>query len=96
MKEEKVIKHLGDSLASSLEESVNQTVGRRAGIVRHSIYEIRTVIEDTKAERIGALSTAFSLWEEGILGMLLYNSETWVSIQKKTMKILDDLFHLFC
>ena len=49
-----------------------------------------------RAERIGALSTAFSLWEEGILGMLLYNSESWVSIQKKTMKILDDLFHLFC
>ena len=96
MKEEKVIKYLGDSLASSLEESVHQTVVKRVAIVRHSIYEIRTVIEDTRAERLGAINTAFSLWEEGILGMLLYNSETWISMRKKTIKILDDVFHLFC
>ena len=96
MQEEKMIKYLGDFLASNLEESVHNTVVKRASIARHSIYEIRSVVEDTRADRAGALNIAFDLWEQGLLGMILYNSETWVSMKKKTLKVLDDLFHLFC
>ena len=96
MQEEKMIKYLGDFLASNLEKSVHNTVVKRASIARHSIYEIRSVVEDTRADRAGALNIAFDLWEQGLLGMILYNSETWVSMKKKTLKVLDDLFHLFC
>ena len=83
MKEEKVIKYLGDSLTSSLEESVHQTVTKRAAIARHAIHEIRNVIEDTRAERMGALNIAFVLWEQGLMSMILHNSEDWVSMMMK-------------
>ena len=83
-------------MTSSLEESVHQTVTKRAAIARHAIHEIRNVIEDTRAERMGALNIAFVLWEQGLMSMILHNSETWVSMKKKTVKILDDLFHHFC
>ena len=49
MKEVKVTKYLGYFLAPSLEQSVHETVLRRIGLAIHSIYEIRTIIEDSRA-----------------------------------------------
>ena len=55
MKEVKVTKYLGDYLAPSLEKSVHETVLRRKGLANHAIYEIRTIIEDSRAKTIGGL-----------------------------------------
>ena len=96
MKEAKAIKLLGDLISINLEESVHQTVMKRAGVVKHAIFEVRTVIEDTRANSLGALDVAFNIWNSGILAMLLYNSETWINISKKTIRVLDSLFHSFC
>ena len=96
MKEEKVIKYLGNSISFNLEDSVHQTVIRRVAVARQAVYEIRAVVEDTRAEKLGALNVAFSIWEKSIIPMLLHNSETWMFISKKSIKILDDLFHFFC
>ena len=92
MKEAKAIKLLGDLISINLEESVHQTVMKRAGVVNHAIFEARTVIEDTRANSLGALDVAFNIWNSGILAMLLYNSETWINISKKTIRVLDNLF----
>ena len=96
MKKEKVIKYLGDSVSYNLEDSVHQTIVKRAAVSRQAIYEVRTVIEDTRADRLGALDLAFNIWEKSIVPMILLNSESWISISKKSIKILDDLFHFFC
>ena len=60
------------------------------------MFEIRTVIEDTRADMFGAINLAFNIWEVSILPMLLFNAESWTGISRKTLKILDDLFHTFC
>ena len=46
MKEEKVIKYLGDFLSSSLEEYVHIRVVKRASAMKIATYEIRSLIED--------------------------------------------------
>ena len=96
MKEVKVLKFLGDHISHNLEDSVHQTVLRRVGIAKHTIMEIRTVIEDTRAEKLGAVNVAFNIFELAIVPMVSYNCESWLEIGKRTIKVLDELFHFFC
>ena len=96
MKEVKVLKYLGENLSYNLEESVHQTVVKRVAIAKHAVFEIRSVIEDTQSEVMGSVNVAFMIWETAIIPMLLFNSECLVRMGKKTLKILDDLFHTFC
>ena len=79
-----------------MEESIHLTVQKRIGVVKHTVNEIRSVIEDARAKKIGAIDLAFNIWELAILPMLLYNAESWLSMSKKTLKLLDNLFHWFC
>ena len=95
MKETKTLKYLGDSLSFSLEESAHQTVMKRVGIVKQTILDIRTVIEDTRANKLGAINVAFNIWEQALSPMILQNSESWIGLTKKTLRVLDDLFQGF-
>ena len=95
MKEVKALKCLGDHVSNSLEESVHLTVTKRLGIARQAIYEIRAIIEDRRAEGIGGMNLAFEIFHSSVLGMILHNCESWCSIPKKTIKVLDNLFLLF-
>ena len=72
MKEVKVMKYLGENISFNLEESVHHTVTKRAEIAKHTIYELRTVIEDTRATTLGGLDVAFNIWNAGILPMILW------------------------
>ena len=96
MKEVKQLKFLGDFVGFNLPESVHQTVTRRIGTAKQAILEIRTVVEDTRADRLGAVNVAFNIFEQAIVPMVTHNNETWLNIGKKTIKVLDDLFHFFC
>ena len=71
------------------------TVVKRAGMAKIAINEIRTVIEDTRASKLGGLNIAFTLWEAAVVPKLLWNSETWLNIQPKTIKLLNDIFNQF-
>ena len=95
MKEMKEMKFLGDYLRLDLEESVHTTVIKRSGIAKMAINDIRTVVEDTRASQLGGLNLAFTLWEAAIIPKLLWNSETWMCIQPKTIKILNNIFNQF-
>merc|ERR1711954_99848 len=96
MKQVKVLKYLGENITTNLEESIHETVKRRAAVARHSIYEIRTVVEDIRAGAVGSLGLAIDLWSNGVLPMILYNSECFIGLSKRTVKLLDGLFHFFC
>ena len=52
-------------------------------------------MEDCRDINIGSINIAFDIWELSVLPMLLHNSECWMRISKKTLKILSDLFLLF-
>ena len=95
MPEVKVLKYLGEFLSFSSEESVHQTVLNRVKVATQSIYEIRAVVEDFRAQHLGGINVAYDIWETAVIGMVLYNSETWDIIQNRTMKILNNLFNEF-
>ena len=80
MKEVKAIKFLGDYVSHSLEDSVHQTVSKRIGIARQSIYEIRAVVEDARSKTLGGINVAFTIWSVAVIPMLLWNAETWTNI----------------
>ena len=50
--------------------------------------DIRAVVEDKRAEQVGGFNLCLETTEQ----MLFFNSETWTSVPKKTIKILDDLY----
>ena len=56
-----------------------------------SIYEIRTVVEDCRSNVVGGVSVGIDLWESTVLPMLLFNSETWMSISQTTLNELEDM-----
>ena len=77
MNQVKLMKWLGDYLSINLEESAHQTVLKRVAIAKHTVYEIRTIIEDTRAGKKGAMGIAFDIYERALLPMILWNCESW-------------------
>ena len=80
MKEVKELKYLGDYLSFDLGDSVQKTVTKRIGIAKHASIEARTVVEDSRSEKLGGINVAFQILEAAILPMLLYNAESWMEI----------------
>ena len=91
MQRVKEAKYLGIWLAGSVAESVAATVSHRLGLASRSIFEIKAVIEDSRADSLGAVEVGLTLWEQSVIPFLLFGSETWNEIPIKTMKQLVDL-----
>merc|ERR1711954_461463 len=81
-------RYLGDQLSKTLTESVHQTVKKRIGLTSQSVYEIRAVVDDARAEAVGRLTVGFTIWETSVISMLLHNSEVWTEVGRKTIKLL--------
>ena len=71
MKEEKTNKYLGLQLSFSVQESVTDTVNSRIGLAKRSIYEIRCIVEDSRANSLGAIQVGLDLWRGSVLSSLL-------------------------
>ena len=83
---------LGDWISTDgLSQSASATVKKRKGLAAASIYEIGAVVEDCRSNIIGGLQTGTDLWEAAVIPMLLFNAETWVSISKSTVDVLEDI-----
>ena len=91
MKETIEEKYLGIWLAPSVADSVSATVTRRLGIATRAIHEIRSVIESKQANSIGAVELGLTLWNQGVMTMVMYGLEVFPEIPKKNMKQLTDL-----
>ena len=59
------------------------------------MIEIRSIIEDTRATKVGGINAAFHIFEAAILSMVLYNGETFFGISKRALKELDNFFNFF-
>ena len=92
MEEVYSLKCLCDFLCPSLEESVHMTVLKRVGLAKRSIYEIRSIIEDKRADCLGGFNIAIDIWSSSVESMLWTNAETWVNMQKKTLAVLNNLY----
>ena len=92
MLRERQAKYLEDFICDSgLAGSVHCTVNRRKMAVSRAIYEIRNVVNDCRSHILGGLVTGLELWESAVVPMLLYNSETWAEISKKSIDELEGI-----
>ena len=87
--------YLGEELGISVSDSVSLTIKKRTGLVKKSIYEIKTVVEDLRSKVVGGIKTGIQLWESCVIPFLLYNSSTWVEIKDKDLQELSKLQRLF-
>ena len=95
MKEVEEVKYLGEIITMNNDESVHKTVLKRIGLAKRSVIEIRSILEDSRAARLGGINVAFHLFESVVLSSIFHNSETWDYMPKKTVKVLDDFFNFF-
>ena len=96
MKVAEVEKYLGDYFScEGLAHSVFTTVVKRKPQAMMSIFELKAIIEDCRANAVGGLEAGIDIWQLSIVPFLLKNSETWIEIQKKTLDLLDNIQLLF-
>ena len=62
------------------------TVDKRIGLAKHSVFEVRAVLDDCRSAMTGGLLTGITIWESAILPKLLYNAECWFNISKASIK----------
>ena len=91
MKEVENNKYLSCLLAPTVSQSVTDTVNSRIGLARRAVYEIRTIVEDSRAGTIGSFLVGMNLWEMSVIPMLLFSSQVWSEIPDKTMRKLEDI-----
>ena len=84
-------KYLGEILSTNLTQSVHETVTRRVGLANHSVFEIRAVVDDAKAEAVGRLSVGFNILETAVIPAFLHSSEVWVKMKMKTIKLMEKI-----
>ena len=82
-------KYLGMILAANTTDSIHETVKKRVGFANQSVFEIRSVVDDARAEAVGRLSVGFTIWETAVIPALLHASEVWINLSKKSLKLLD-------
>ena len=85
-------KYLGDYLHSAgLAKSVEVTVAKRYGACLHRILELKSVIEDFRMHSLGGIKVGLEIFNLAILPTLLYNADTWLEIDNKTVGRLESL-----
>ena len=85
-------KYLGDYLHSAgLAKSVEVTVAKRYGACLHRILELKSVIEDFRMHSLGGIKVGLEIFNLAILPTLLYNADTWLEIDDKTVGRLESL-----
>ena len=95
MKEVTINKYLGCLLSATVRQSITATVDNRINHAKRAIYEIRTIVEDSRADSLGAVQLGLELWRGSVLTSLLSGSEVWMDVSPKTMKKLEDTNSLF-
>ena len=95
MKELQKEKWLGDQFTGSLKQSVMATIKDREGKVRKASYEIVSIVEDYRAQRVGGFLTALQLWESCVIPSLQYNSSCWAGMGREEEKTLSECQDFF-
>ena len=92
MKEAKEDKYLGDYISEEvLGKSTIFTIKKMYNNVMNTIAEIRTVIEDTRAQIKRGMVTGLEIWEVTVMPYLLNNGKTWCEISNEAINMLDNV-----
>ena len=88
-------KYLGFRISATVDDSVASTVSSRLGAAYQAIYQARSVVQDSRSSAVGQLSLIFDIFELSIVPALLYGSEAWYTVPKKTMNQLEKFSNCF-
>ena len=89
-------KYLGDFLhTGGLAKSVEVTVNKRYGVCLNEVLELKAVLEDFRMQSLGGIKVGMEIFNLAILPKLIYNSETWIEMNEKAFKILENLQNIF-
>ena len=80
--------YLGDEIGFDASTSVCLTIRKRTGLVKKSIYEIVSLVEDFRSKVNGGILTGLQLWNSCVLPYLLNNSSTWMNIKEQEVNSL--------
>ena len=72
-------------------DPVSETVSKKAGLAKRSIYESRYVVDENCADAVGGLTLSFLLFESSVAPMLFFGCEVWSVVPRKTMKMLETI-----
>ena len=76
-------------------QSVSATIRNRSGKIKISIFELNSILEDTRMQVIGGIKGTIDIWELALIPSLINNSETWTDISEDDIDILEDIQRLF-
>ena len=85
-----VVLHEGGASASAL-----ATINKRSSRVKQIIFEIKAIIEDSRMDSIGGISSGLDLWQLIVVPYLYGSLECFPDIPAEGMKKLNDLHILF-
>ena len=89
-------KYLGDYLhTGGLAKSVEVTVNKRYGVCLNEVLELKSVLDDFRMQSLGGIKVGIEIFNLAILPKLIYNSETWIEMNEKAIKRLDNLQNIF-
>ena len=74
---------------------MTETIKQRKGRTKNAIFEIKSIIEDTRMLVIGGALGAIDIFELAVIPMLLHNCDTWCEINEKDTTELEELQILF-
>ena len=94
MKLEKQGTYIGDDVGVSVSESVMLTINKRIGLVIKGIFEIKSVVEHSRSQRIGGIQAELLQWKSCLIPYLFNNAATWLDISTD-MQHLTKLQNLF-
>ena len=84
-------KYLGDLIhEKGCKESITVTIKARIRKLISKTEEILQLVETPGMSCLGGANTAFKLYEAQILPPLLYNCESWISIDDSHIKLLQN------
>ena len=96
IKESDSEKYLGDYFhRKGNSQSIITTVKNRYGKAIEAIVDIRNIVEDVRAEAIGAIKTGIEIYELSVIPFILFNSEVWDNIPKEAMNLLNKIHLTF-
>ena len=87
--------YLGEELRSNVSDSVSSTINKRIGLATKAIFEIKSVVEDTRSKAVGGILSGVLLWQSSVLPYLLSHSSCWMEVKKRDMDKLIKLQNLF-
>ena len=92
MKEKTSEKYLGDHIHSDgPSKSAEVTVEKRYWPTISALLEIRSILEDYRANVVGGANTGIMIFEMAVIPMLMNSAETWDQVNEVTINKIEKL-----